>query len=530
MFLRTLAVAGIVLSAAVCHVEAESGKSDLQRYLKAEGEHKQKLKANLLKLPSTELQSAIAASRPAAPEASGVTEHETMCPDGFSRPFWLYVPEKYDAKKDYPLIVCLHGSCAMLSLRGSSGNPAPAEWALGYWKDNLPADWKSEVALLGCSAGIPQTNADAVWYFKGGEANVMHMIAEAKRLLSIDSNRVFVSGHSDGGNGSFGFAFRRPEAFAGYLPMCGNFTVPMMDNTPIWWENLKGQNIYAFNGKDDDLYPADELTPFYDLANSLGAKIEYKVYDKLTHDISPVVADEVHASLEKRIKTWRRDLTPKEIDWTCTSPERGRRAWLNIDAIRDLGELNAAPENAPLAGDRPRLGLQLADSEKPTVGSVIPGGAAESAGLKAGDVFAKFDDGSISTVQDLITALDKKRVGDEFKVTVTRDGKEVELTGSFPVADASWTSTDKARVLASFEPGRVKLKVSNAAVVSIYVFAEMLGKDGKLTVEVNGKVKDLGKIEPDNDFILSEFERTGDRDLPWLRRIELNCAELLNKG
>ena len=525
--LRFLGCAALMLIASTTIVAEDNGADLLAKYQAADGKDKTKLREKLVAMPTGDLHAAIRSYSPAAPTESGVVERETECPDGFKRPYWVYVPENYDASKRYPMVVCLHGSCAALPLRGTNGGVAPAMWALGYWRDNLPDEWKSEIVLLGCSAGPRETTEDAVWYFKGGEENVLHMIAETKRFVSVDDNRVFVSGHSDGGNGSFGFAFRRPEPFAGYLPMCGNFTIPMMDNTPIWWENLKGANIYAFNGKVDDLYPADELTPFYDIGNAAGADIKYKVYDDLTHDIRPVVGDEVVANLKERIPNWKRDLKVGKIDWTCTDPGRGRRAWLSIDAIADLGEFNKAPENTPLTGNRARLGVQLTQDGTLTVDVVTDGGAAASAGVKPGDVFTKFDDAELETVQDLVDALRGKQAGDEFTTTVTRDGKSVELKGRFPSATTGdWNSPNKARVIASWEAGEVTLQVSNAATVSVYVFNEMLDEEGTLTVSVNGKQLKLGKIEPDNEFILDEFTRTADRSLPWLKRVEIGVAKL----
>lgn len=526
--LRIMGCAALLLIALTTVIADEDKSTDLlAKYQAAEAADKSELREKLVALPTPELHAGIKDYSPEAPTASGVVERETECPDGFKRPYWVYVPENYDATKRYPMVVCLHGSCAGLPLRGTNGGLAPAMWALNYWRNNLPDKWKSEIVLLGCSAGPRETTDDAVWYFKGGEENVLHMISETKRFVSVDDNRVFVSGHSDGGNGSFGFAFRRPEPFAGYLPMCGNFTIPMMDNTPIWWENLKGANIYAFNGKADDLYPADDLTPFYDIGNTAGANIEYKVYDELTHDISPVVGDEVVANLKERIPTWKRDLRVTEIDWTCTDPDRGRRAWLSIDAIADLGEFNKAPENAPLSGNRVRLGVQLTQDDTLTVDSVTEGGAAASAGVKPGDVFTRFDDAELETVQDLVAVLRGKQPGDEFTTTVTRDGESVELKGKFPTAEfGDWNSPNKARVIASWKAGEVTMQVSNAATISIYVFKEMLGKDGTLTVSVNGKQQILGKIEADNEFILDEFTRTADRSLPWLKRLEIDVAKL----
>lgn len=68
------------------------------------------------------------------------------------------------------------------------------------------------------------------------------------------------------------------------------------------------------------------------------------------------------------------------------------------------------------------------------VNSVEAGGAAEKAGLKAGDVIVKVDDKSVESMKELNAIKKSYKAGDTVTVTVNRDGTEVELTLTFDAA------------------------------------------------------------------------------------------------
>lgn len=78
-------------------------------------------------------------------------------------------------------------------------------------------------------------------------------------------------------------------------------------------------------------------------------------------------------------------------------------------------------------GNRRLLGVQL---DELTVVDVIEGGVADKAGLKAGDVLIKVDGKPIASREEMVSAI---QTGESTrKVVVKRDGKEVELTVTFP--------------------------------------------------------------------------------------------------
>lgn len=61
------------------------------------------------------------------------------------------------------------------------------------------------------------------------------------------------------------------------------------------------------------------------------------------------------------------------------------------------------------------------------IASVTPGGGAEAAGLQAYDRIIKADDQEVSSYTELSAILSKKSVGDTLKLTVVRDGQEMEF-------------------------------------------------------------------------------------------------------
>jgi hypothetical protein len=86
---------------------------------------------------------------------------------------------------------------------------------------------------------------------------------------------------------------------------------------------------------------------------------------------------------------------------------------------------------APRA-DRVRLGIQADEvDEGLKITELTEGGAAQKAGLKAGDVVTKLGDATVTDLADLRTALRKLKFGDTARVKVLRDGKELEVDVKF---------------------------------------------------------------------------------------------------
>ena len=105
--------------------------------------------------------------------------------------------------------------------------------------------------------------------------------------------------------------------------------------------------------------------------------------------------------------------------------------------------LRRVPSPAP-RGDRRSFGASLGtvpDYGGPPKGQkgmllsgVRPGGAAELAGMQRGDILVRIGNHSIGSVEDLMYVLESSKPGETVRVSVLRDGKEVQLEATFQEA------------------------------------------------------------------------------------------------
>lgn len=73
------------------------------------------------------------------------------------------------------------------------------------------------------------------------------------------------------------------------------------------------------------------------------------------------------------------------------------------------------------------LGQTLATKEGVVVTKVLAGGAAQSAGLVAEDVITQVDGNKVKNPDELVTKLSRKKIGDEVKLSLVRDGKKQQV-------------------------------------------------------------------------------------------------------
>jgi membrane-associated protease RseP (regulator of RpoE activity) len=408
----------------------------------------------------------------------------------------------------------------------------------------LGEKWSNEIMVLSPAAIAAETTEEARWWRDKGQKNVLHMLREVKLRFNVDDNRVFVTGMSDGGSGSFCLASRRPDSFAGFFPLVGHPLIAAMDGTRMFWENMRGSRIYAVSGGKDPLYPASQVARSIKEANENGATIEQKIYENAGHDLS-YAPKEIPVILEDKVAKWTRELAIKDIDWSTDSAGMGRRAWLAISELAKLGDKNARDFAAtPRTGQaRVMLGItidQEADPADPViVASVAPDSVAEKIGIKVGDKITKLDDTKTANLNELREALSQKNQGDDVRVTVERDGKSVELKGKFPAPKASKDDAVLARVQASHKPlkaqdekGSVQgtlfeIRLTNASKLTLYLTAEQV-KLGKAVVTINGgEPIVLDKLAESAEVVLAEFERHADRKSPYVAKIEIDVAKHL---
>lgn len=152
--------------------------------------------------------------------------------------YTVWQPEGYEASRAWPLIVFLHGTgeCGTDGLR-------QAEVGLGPALRKEPGRWPFVVLM-------PQKpDKGSMWEDHLGM--ILVELNEVRREFRIDEDRIYLTGLSRGGKGTWAIAAEHPDAWAAIVPICG------------YGDEIEGAEvamlpIWAFHGADDDIVPPDK--------------------------------------------------------------------------------------------------------------------------------------------------------------------------------------------------------------------------------------------------------------------------------
>jgi predicted peptidase len=179
---------------------------------------------------------------------------------------WL-PPADSKAGEKYPLVLCLHGA--------GGGTTAAAVLATDDMRKKFPCFVLAPKA--GEGAGWAST---AAFGRKARASQSLPIVVEAIRSLlkteAIDPARIYVTGQSMGGVGSWGAAARYPDLFAAAAPVCGAWDVeeaPKMVAVPIW----------AFHGELDTTVPTRFSRELTAAVTKAGGKAKYTEYAGVGH-------------------------------------------------------------------------------------------------------------------------------------------------------------------------------------------------------------------------------------------------------
>lgn len=121
-----------------------------------------------------------------------------------------YLPPGYRADRRWPLVVNLHGY--------NPANPVYVRW----WSvDNRHHATQGEDRGNDAPIFIEPHGRGNTQYLGLGDQDVLRAIAEAKKRLSVDEDRVGLTGESMGGWGTWNVATRHPQLFSAIAPVFG---------------------------------------------------------------------------------------------------------------------------------------------------------------------------------------------------------------------------------------------------------------------------------------------------------------------
>jgi lysophospholipase L1-like esterase/dienelactone hydrolase len=201
-------------------------------------------------------------------------------PDGATLGYRLLSPAAYDKAQKYPLVVFLHGA-------GERGDNNSSQLKYG-----APLFAKPEVReKFPCFVFAPQCPNDQTWSAVKGWTDPVSYSEEPKPALklalgaidalmkefSIDPDRVYVTGLSMGGFGTWDLISREPGRWAAAAPICGG-------GDPARIAVAKGIAVWAFHGMKDPTVPVVRSQEMVAALKTAGGQPLCSEYPYIAHD------------------------------------------------------------------------------------------------------------------------------------------------------------------------------------------------------------------------------------------------------
>jgi len=208
--------------------------------------------------------------------ASELTEHRFT----FSEPaedavegleYLRYLPKDYDTEgdKQWPLVLFLHG-------KGESGDDLDKVKKHGPPK--LVSQGK-EFPFILIAPQCPRSRADKDYRTAWKPAELKKLALKSADELHVGPKRIYVTGLSMGGYGTWRLAAAEPDLFAAAIPICGGGDPKMMA------ESLANLPVWAFHGERDRAVPVEKSKEMVAaIRDAGGQEVQLTLYPEAAHD------------------------------------------------------------------------------------------------------------------------------------------------------------------------------------------------------------------------------------------------------
>lgn len=174
--------------------------------------------------------------------------------------YHLYIPDIDKPEKGFPLLLFLHGA-------GERGNDIESVKIHGL---NNMLKTLNPLPFIVISPQVP----DGAWW----DSDILYaLIDHTMATYPIDRNRIYVTGLSMGGYGTWDLITKYPERFAAAIPICGGgnwLSVDRAKNIPVW----------AFHGDADTVIPIDRSVEMVEALRQAGGDVKLTIYPDTGHN------------------------------------------------------------------------------------------------------------------------------------------------------------------------------------------------------------------------------------------------------
>ncbi len=185
--------------------------------------------------------------------------------------YLLFLPRDYEPKsgKRWPLLLFLHGA---------------GERGTNIWKvaTHGPPKIVKEHPEFPFILVSPQCPDGKVW----SSDSLLALLDEIVREHAVDTGRVYLTGLSMGGYGTWSLGLAHPEKFAAIAPICGGGElITLVLSSFEKGRSLRSLGVWAFHGAKDTVVPLSESQRMVDALKKVGAQeVKLTVYPDAGHD------------------------------------------------------------------------------------------------------------------------------------------------------------------------------------------------------------------------------------------------------
>jgi len=199
--------------------------------------------------------------------------------------YQVYLPPDWNKKQAWPVILFLHGA-------GERGDDGVTQTQVG-----LGGGIRTHIDRWPAIVVMPQCRKDTWWSSDAKmEAQAFAALEKSMKEFHGDPSRVYLSGLSMGGYGSWAYATKHPGKFAAMIVICGGVKVPesirnrfpnviesadpytdvaaKIGKTPVW----------IFHGDADVAVPVLESRKMNDALKAAGGDVRYTEYPGVNHN------------------------------------------------------------------------------------------------------------------------------------------------------------------------------------------------------------------------------------------------------
>lgn len=194
----------------------------------------------------------------------------------------VYVPPEWTKAKQWPVILFLHGAGERGAYPPDSRESVIARFFITY-QEKIPA----VVVFPRCAAG-------KAWSHPDMEALALKALEQTLKEFNGDRVRVYLTGLSMGGFGTWHLAAKYPAKFAAIAPVCGGLRAPTwlpeinLSNSPdayqAYAKRVQRIPIWIFHGDADTVIPVEESRKMASALRALRADVRYSEYAGVQHD------------------------------------------------------------------------------------------------------------------------------------------------------------------------------------------------------------------------------------------------------